>query len=69
MRITRQQVIDRLKDGEELYDDGFMVKVKDGGHCNVFTFWWLRDRNLIIFRRIGQANRPCYWYWNKDAKE
>lgn len=68
MRLNRQQVIERLKAGEELSDDGVMAKFKDGGQCNVFTFWWLRDRDLIIYRPAGHSKHPCYWYWNKDAE-
>lgn len=63
MRLTRQQVMDRLKAGEELVDDGTMVKFKDGGHCNVFTFWWLRDKGLITL--TPTPSWPRYWYWVK----
>lgn len=60
MRLTKQQVIDRLKSGEVLIDDGAMAKFKDGGQCNVFTFWRLRDDGHIT---SNDNSYPMKWRW------
>ena len=70
MRLTRAQVIEKLKGGKELFDNGRTARFVepggfDGGHCNIFTFWWLRDKGLITFRCTGQSSHPRYWYWVK----
>lgn len=60
MRLTKEQVIARLRAGENLIDNGAMVKFKDGGHCNVFTFWRLRDDGLITAK---DKLYPVTWRW------
>jgi hypothetical protein len=68
MRLTRAQVIDKLKAEKELFDNGRSARFVepgglDGGLCNIFTFWWLRDKGLIISRPAGHAEYPRYWRW------
>ena len=67
MRLNRQQVIERLKAGEVLKDDGINSYFEDGGHCNINTFWWLRDNNLISQKEeyMKPSGNTLNWHWNK----
>ena len=70
MRLTRNQVTEKLKAGKEMFDNGREVRFVEtggfhGGHCNIYTFWWLRDRGLIQSRPAGNKEYPRYWYWGK----
>lgn len=67
MRLKRQQVIERLIAGEVLHDDGTMAKFEDGDLCNVFTFWWLRENNLISQKEeyIKPSGNTLNWCWKK----
>jgi hypothetical protein len=66
MRLTKEQVIARLKAGEPLLDDKVQARFQDGGLCNVFTYWKLRDAGDIkpIYPDVPEPGVYRKWYWD-----
>jgi hypothetical protein len=70
MRINRQIVIDRLKSGEKLYEQGNTYCFRANNYecsCSAETVIWLREHNLV--KQSGRCGRTVLsWKTDKVKK-
>ena len=68
MRLTKEQVIKRLKAGEPLVDNRIHVRFPNGDLCNIFAYWNLRDAGDIkpIYPDPPVDGVYRKWYWDGE---
>ncbi len=65
MRLTKHQVIDRLKSGERLHESGNMYLFDDGGYVNSWTAMWLLESSRI---KTSDQHYPKTYIWQTDIR-
>jgi len=64
--LNRLQVIERLKAGEKMHEEGNTMMFKNGDFCTAATDIYLRDNGLV--KITGGLNKVYSWRYQEKVK-